>query len=265
MNKILTKALVTVLLFFVVLLGLNQIDWVKHLEIKDKTDSIEAKLGEMLEEQILASKDTITNPAIFAPIRSILNRICENNNIDSADIKMYIVDDSEINAFALPNKLMIVNKGLILESTNEEGLAGVIGHELAHITEKHVMKRLIREMGLSMLISLTSGGGGAGVSEVIKNLTSSAYDRELESEADMKSVEFLQNANIDPEPFAEFMYHMSTLFEMPKAMEWVSSHPDSEERSKAIIEQIDKDRSDYVDLISDEDWKELQESLKGNY
>ena len=72
---------------------------------------------------------------------------------------------------------------------NENQLGFVICHEIAHIQLSHVMKKLVKEIGLSVLISMTTGKSGSGtIQEGLKLLSSSAYDRNLEKEADLKAV-----------------------------------------------------------------------------
>ena len=74
-------------------------------------------------------------------------------------------------------------------------LSGVIAHELAHIEKKHVIKKLTREIGLSVLVSVISGQSDPGViSQIAKTLSSSAFDRKMEKEADMVGVQYLLNA-----------------------------------------------------------------------
>ena len=262
MPRILLQLVITIVLFFATWFVLSQISWVQVFGVEKKANKLEEELGKLLEKQILTEKDTTRHPQVYRPVIKLLHSICKANDIDSTGITMHIVDDSEINAFALPSGIMVINKGLILESENEQALAGVIGHELAHITEKHVMRRLIRELGLAMLVNMTSGSSGSGISQIMKELTSSSYDRELETEADMKAVEFLENADLDPRPFAEFMYFMSTLIEVPEALQWLSTHPESEERSKAILEARDEDKDDFVDLIDDEAWGLVKSNIK---
>ena len=80
------------------------------------------------------------------------------------------------NAFALPGGHLVLYTGLINASDNFEEVTGVIGHELAHIELNHVMKRLVREIGLSALISMTTGESNPQVVlETAKLLSSSAF------------------------------------------------------------------------------------------
>jgi predicted Zn-dependent protease len=95
-------------------------------------------------------------------------------------------------------------------------------------------------LGLGVLVSITTGGGNTG--EIIHLLSSSAYDRKLETEADLTAVEYLIEADINPEPFADFLFMMGQEHDaLPKAVYWITTHPESEERAKEIVEKL-KDR-----------------------
>jgi beta-barrel assembly-enhancing protease len=152
---------------------------------------------------------------------------------------------------------------LIIDSENESELCGVLGHEIAHIQLSHVMKKLVKEIGLSVLISMTAGGGGETVKEAVKMLSSSAYDRTLEKEADLKSVEYLTAANINPEPFADFLYRMGDgEASSIKYLSWMSTHPDSKERAAYIVESIDKEKKDYKPVLAKSTWEKLKKYLE---
>ena len=97
--------------------------------------------------------------AIIKPIDSIFSKICEANNINKETIKLHITESAEVNAFALPNKHLVINTGLIAEVNNQAELAGVIGHEIAHMEQDHVMKKLVKEVGLAVVVMITSGNG----------------------------------------------------------------------------------------------------------
>jgi predicted Zn-dependent protease len=153
---------------------------------------------------------------------------------------------------------------LISAAGNEEELSGVICHELAHIELKHVMKKLIKEVGLSVLISMTTGNSGTEkVKETAKMLSSTAFDRSLEKEADLKAVEYLIKTNIDPEPFANFLYKLSDReSDVMKYLSWVSTHPDSKERAEYIIESFKGKETKTEHVLSQETWERVKDKLK---
>lgn len=264
MNRIILQITGLIAAFFALYLGLSQVNWVKILKVKEATQSTEEKLGDLFWDLFSKENSEIKGKYAKAPLDSILEKLCTANKIDKSSIKFHIVKSDQINAFALPNRHLVVNSALILASENEGELIGVIGHELAHIEMNHVMKKLVKEIGLSVLISMTTGGGGETVKEAAKLLSSSAYDRTLEQEADDKSVEYLLNSNVNPEPFADFLYRLGD--EEPSSMKyfsWVSTHPDSKERAKRVIEFLaNKNEKSFEKILSTKTWDKLKDYLK---
>lgn len=264
MKKPIIQGIITILLFFGTWYTLTQIDWMKIFKVQQVTDKTEQKLGELFWEVFKKTEKEITNKLTVNSIDSIVTHICKSNNIDREKIKVHILSKDEINAFALPNRHLIVFSGLILNSDNQEELAGVICHEIAHIELNHVMKKLVKEIGLSVLISMTTGNGGSEViKETAKLLSSSAFDRSLEKEADIKAVDYLVNAKINPEPFANFLYKLSDKeHEATKYLTWISTHPESKERAEYIIEYSKGKLTDYIQILSNETWDKLKAELK---
>lgn len=239
-EKILKELVITVAIMAAVWFGLLQIDWVKVLKIQQKTQSTEEKIGDLFWDVMKHSDTEITAKSVIGPIDSMLEKICTSNSIDPKKIKLHLLRKDEINAFAIPNNHLVVYSGLINACESEEELCGVIGHELAHIEKKHVMNKLVKEIGLSVLISISGGNGSAEtIKSMIKLLSSSAYDRSLETEADLTAVDYLINAGIDPEPMANFMYRLSDQTKnIPKQLFWISTHPESKERAEEMVEHI---------------------------
>jgi len=94
-------------------------------------------------------------------------------------------------------------------------------------------------------------------------LSSSAFDRSLEKEADIKAVDYLVNANLNPEPFAYFLYKLSeTENEAAKYLTWISTHPDSKERAEYIIEYGKGKKTQYKPVLSIDTWDKLKTTLK---
>jgi predicted Zn-dependent protease len=261
MRKIILQGLVSLSLFFSTWILLAQVNWISILRVQTVGTKTEEKLGDLFWDVFHKSEKEEKDPAVVQPIDSIITKICEANHFDRKFIKLHVLYKDEVNAFALPNGHLIVFTGLIQAAENPEEVAGVLGHEIAHIQHKHVMKKLIREVGLSTLLSMTSGGGGEVVKGAAKSLSSSAFDRTLEKEADISSVDYLKNADIDPKPFADFLFRISTEQNMPDYFSWISTHPDSEERSKYLIEYIGKGKAKYEPVLSEGTWEEMQASI----
>jgi len=262
-KKIILQGLILIIAFFGLFYGLSQIDWVTGFHVKQIRSSSENKIGELIWDEISSTEKVNTNDSISKTLDKLLEPICKNNKIERDSLKVHIVEKDEINAFALPNNHLVVYTGLITECKNQEALQGVLGHEMAHIANNHVMKKLSKEIGLSVLLSAgTSGKGGALIKEILKSLSSSAYDRTLEKEADMASVDYLLKANINPEPFADFMFELSQKKDLSDSLYWISSHPESEERAKYILDYLKGKKYKKQTTISKTEWENYKTLIK---
>ncbi|WP_339696840.1 M48 family metallopeptidase [uncultured Roseivirga sp.] len=263
MKNPIAQGLITIVLFFGTWFILAQIDWITVFRVQRVTDRTDEKLGNLLWEMIQESEEENVNPFVINSVDSIVSKICSANNIERQLIKVHIIEKDDINAFALPNGHLVINSGLILNSDNQEELSGVICHEIAHVRLNHVMKKLVKEVGLSVLISMTTGNRGSEViKETVKTLSSSAFDRNLEKEADIEAVDYLMKAKINPEPFANFLYKLSDKEnEATKYLTWISTHPDSKERAEYIIEYSGDKKIAYEAILKSETWDKLKEKL----
>lgn len=264
MNKVVTQGLITIFLFLGTWYALMQIDWMKIFEVRQATEKTEEKLGDLFWEVFKNSEKEIRNIHVVNSVDSIVTKVCTANKIERERIKIHVLNKDEINAFALPNGHLIVYSGLILSAEKQEELAGVLCHEIAHITLNHVMKKLVKEIGLSVLISMTTGNSGAEViKETAKMLSSSAFDRGLEKEADVKAVDYLISANVNPEPFADFLYKLSeSENEATKYLTWISSHPDSKDRAQYVIEYSKGRSKNYKPILSAQTWEKVKAALQ---
>lgn len=260
MKKILFSLFILIGLFLGLWFVLSRVDWMKLLRIEKITKTTEEKLGDMFWE-IYKDKE-ITDSVLTAPVDSILTRICNANDFDRKQVKLHVVDMDEVNAFAMPNGHMVINKGLLRDVKDEAELAGVMGHELAHLQEKHVMKKLVKEVGLSVLISVATGGGGGEVAEIARLLSSSAYDRKLEKEADIKAVDYMVKAEIAPDHLADFLYRLGA--NNPddlRYLSWISTHPDSKERAEYIVSYAKGKVKNTKSLLANSTWQQMKEAL----
>lgn len=263
MKNIFLQAIIVIGGFFLVWFGFSQIDFVKLFEIKSRTETMERRLGDMIWNQLENTEEIVSNDSIVKELDKLIKPICEANDIDQDSLKVHIILKDEVNAFALPNNHLAVYTGLIEDCKRQEALQGVLGHEIAHLEKNHVMKKLSKEIGYSVLINAVGGHKASQIAgEILRTLSSSAYDRKLEKEADITSVKYLIEADIDPRPMADFMYQMAQDSDINKAMYWIADHPESEERAKYILEYIKGKKLKSKPTLSEKDWKAFKEMVK---
>lgn len=265
MNKTILQGFILVSGFLLIWFGFTQMDFMKLFAVKEKTQNIENKLGDLIWDEISNTEEIVTNDSIVKTLDKLIKPICDANDIERDSLKIHIVKKDQINAFALPNNHLVVYTGLIEDCKKQEALQGVLGHEIGHIEHNHVMKKLSKEIGFSILLTATSGGkGGQIVKEALKMLTSSAYDRALEKEADIASVDYMIKAHINPKPMADFMYEMSQDSTLNKNLYWIADHPESEERAKYILEYIKGKKLKNKMTLPEKEWKAFQEQTEKN-
>ncbi len=261
--KLLLKFTFLVVLFFGTWFVLLQFDWMTILKVQQIKKTTEEKLGDLFWDMFKAEQDVIRRSEIAGPIDSLVTHLCRKNGIERKKLKLHIVDNDVVNAFTLPDDHLVVFTGLIKEVETESEFVGVLGHEIAHAQNNHVMKKLMKEVGMSVLISMTNGSAGELARESLQSITSSAFDRELEREADLDAADYMMKADVDPEGLATFLYRMADdERDMPRAVFWLSSHPESRERAEAIIMYI-KGKDFYKQpVLSDEAWKALKAEVE---
>jgi predicted Zn-dependent protease len=240
---------------------LRTIDWVGMFNIEQHTRDTEEKLGDLFWEHIGDEGEQITDSLTVAAMDSMVYRLCDANDIPRERIKVHVFRADVVNAFAMPGGHLVVNSALIEDCKSPEQLCGVLAHEIGHIELRHVMSKLVREIGTSVLVNMTMGGGDGGqIGEVVGVLSSKAFDRDMEREADLKAVDYLTVAQIDPHPFADFLYLMGN-GESEEAFEWLSTHPSSKERMEYVLEEIGKRQFEVKPVIAASTWGKLKEKM----
>src|ERR1017187_74735 len=264
MNRTLIQFLVILVLFLGVFFALGSLNLVRIFHVDELRKNTEQKLGDVLYKNLQENSDEIKNSPVNRLLDRLKRRICDQNGIDASKIKINLFISDEVNAFALPDNHLVIYTGLITECHNPEELCGVMGHEIGHMEHKHVMKKLTKEIGLSAIVAMTSGGGSSeAITRIIKTLSSTAYDRSLESEADMASMDYMIKADIDPTQFPKFLGRMGEEKEegIPSALYWISTHPESKERAKTLEDYIKKMHYIVNPVLSEAEWQQLKHGM----
>ncbi len=156
-----------------------------------------------------------------------------------------VVDTDEVNAFALPGGYFYVNKGLILSAENESELAGVMAHEISHVTARHATERLSKAqiMQFASIPVLFMGGwigmaaqNGMGLGI---NLSLLGITRESEREADQLGIQYMWNTGYDPNAYVSFFEKlMANEKKKPGTFAgWFRTHPSTEDRIVAALDE----------------------------
>jgi len=203
----------------------------------------ENRFGRAIMAQIRLSGQVVEDPLMTEYINEIGDRIAAQTNDGDHSFEFFIVEDQRINAFALPGGYIGVHTGLIEATRNEDELAGVLAHEVAHVTQRHIARSIHASQRQSlistalMLGALVAGvaGGDADVVQAGMAVAQGTavqsqinFTRSNEHEADRIGIGALYDAGYDPHGMASFFEVMSRLQPASpelRAPEFLRTHP----------------------------------------
>lgn len=220
-------------------------------------ESWEIKAGDKLFEQMMVSKRLVTDKELLAQLKLITDPLVAGIKDNRYPLKFHIVEDATLNAFAMPGGNVVLHSGLLMSADSAEEVAGVLGHEIAHVTERHSIRNIISSAGLFLLVQ-TMLGDVTGLMAVLANnssfLLSRKFSRDFEREADNKGWDYLLAANIRPDGMITFFTKMqaeerrmkekmkeATSIDLEAAnLEVLSTHPATTDRMKNLQSKLDK-------------------------
>ncbi|HEY0972021.1 MAG TPA: M48 family metallopeptidase [Gemmatimonadales bacterium] len=215
------------------------------------TTQQEVQMGQQYAAQINQQLPIVRDPEVVRYINVLGDSIAKLADSRGLDWQFQVVNSPEVNAFAVPGGFIYVNRGLIERADNLSQLAGVLGHEIAHVTERHSAEQMRdadrANFGAVLLCTLTNVCQSQAASTAIQLGGSAAFakfSRDDESEADRVGIRNVVRAGIHPKGIPEmFEKLMAERRRSPGAVDaWFSTHPLEEERlraTRAQIEQID--------------------------
>jgi beta-barrel assembly-enhancing protease len=207
----------------------------------------EYSIGRMIVRQLRDQQQVVEDPEVTEYIQSLGSRLAVQGPESAHHIEYFVVKDSAINAFALPGGFIGVNYGTIIASTNESQLAGVLAHETAHVTQRHLARAIRAESKqsittaaavLAAILIGAMGGGGAAVEGGIAAAQGLAaqqqinFTRDEEYEADRVGIGYLAHAGFDPRGMADFFETLSRRYGYEEGLipKMLLDHPVTSER-----------------------------------
>lgn len=236
------------LLAIVVFVGGAGADEIKLPDMGSPADAIlsandEAQIGRAIMRDIRNSGQVIEDPLITEYINEVGNKVAAQTNDGDHDFTFFVIDDHRINAFALPGGYIGVHTGLLEATRSEDELAGVLAHEVAHVTQRHIARAIhasSRQSLLSTAIMLGAllAGAAGGSTDVMQAGMAVAqgsaaqqqinFTRSNEYEADRVGIAALADAGFDPYGMASFfdvMSRQNSRAPDERAPEFLMTHP----------------------------------------
>ena len=209
----------------------------------DLSPALERRLGEAIMVEGRRDPEYIKDPDLSQYLNAMGKKLAAYAPGGAPDIEVFGVRDPAINAFAMPGGYIGVHTGLIVTSGAEAELAGVLAHEIAHVTQRHIARGLTQQqqsghlaiatLVAAILAGLTPGGGQAAMGIAAFGQAAAiaqqlGFSRDAEQEADRTGFEMLRKAGYDPNGMAVMfgrLMQASSLNEGRGGGVYVSTHP----------------------------------------
>lgn len=208
--------------------------------------AVERQLADVALKQIRANVDTVADPILKYYVHVNIHRLAEHSDWNEPNLVTVLVDNPQINAFAVPGGIVGVNLGLLLYAEDESEYSAVIAHELAHLGQRHYARSLEEQRAMtpwmlagmiaSLAIAAAGGDGDAGLAtmfgtQALAENRALRFSRTREQEADRIGLNTLAEAGLDPRGVARMFERMQTAFRfVDKPPEFLLTHPLTESR-----------------------------------
>ena len=225
----------------------------------------EMALGKSLAQEVERSSKMIDDPVVTEYVNRVGQNLVRNSDA-RVPFTIKVIDSDEVNAFALPGGFFFVNSGLILHAQEEAELAGVMAHEISHVTARHGTKNatkgeLMQLAAIPAMIFIPYSAAGYAMYEGINlaiPLTFLKFSRDAEREADFLGIQYMYKTGYDPNAYVTFFERIQADEKrrpgtIPKAF---STHPPTPERienTQKEIARILPARDEYIVTTSEFD------------
>ncbi len=230
-------------------------------ELSLVSEAQEIQMGQQGAQEVAQSIGFYEDAAVSAYVADLGKRMAAESERPNLPWEFHVVNDAAVNAFAIPGGFIYVTRGLMGAINSEAELAGVIGHEIAHVTHRHSVQQISK----SQLAQLGLGIGSILSSDIAKfgqlagaglGLLFLKYGRDAENQADESGFRYALGENYDvremPKVF-ETLGRLSDAGGAGRLPEWLSTHPDPGNRIERLERIIDTVPLDQRKLIVDRD------------
>jgi predicted Zn-dependent protease len=239
----------------------------------EKTEVAEGKKAH--EEVMKEFGGALANPKLQAYVNDLGQRLAKQSHRANLTWTFTVLDSPDVNAFALPGGYVYVTRGIMAYMDSEADLAGVIGHEIGHVTARHGAQRATKQqragagvMAATVLGVLLETVGVSGAAQAANQVSTgiaagsiASYSREQELQADKLGAEYLSRVGYNPQNMVDVIGVLKDQErfaadnaraagkKVPEGGNWLASHPTNEQRLSQItsIAASYKDKGTYVD------------------
>jgi beta-barrel assembly-enhancing protease len=193
----------------------------------------EEHLGQQVSDGVIANTGECKDPRLRDALEEVVRRLSEAKP-SPYHFRVRISRSEEVNAFAAPGGYIVVLRGLIEKADSPEEVAGVLGHEMEHVRQRHVTRGLMRSFTMYAVIGMLMGDPGT-LGRIVQQMGALRFQREDEASADREGMRTVAAAGIDPAGMIGFFEKLSQQEGSSSSLPtYLSTHPDT----KARLEEL---------------------------
>jgi len=217
----------------------------------------EWQLGQQMAAQVAQQVHFVDDPVANSYVRSVGERIHAQTPIANLPFEFRVVDDSDINAFAVPGGHIYINRGLIGAANKADELAGVLAHEISHVVARHVIKQAEQQQTIGTIGAILLGQNPGVLEQLAAQIVAGGamarFSRQDEKEADDLGVKFMTAAGYNPQGMVDLF---QTLLAQEKSQpsrvaRFFTDHPLTQDRIRDVQGRVGSMASS-SGLITDE-------------
>lgn len=232
----------------------------------------EVQLGRQYAAEINQQLPIVEDAAVNGYVNQLGTRIASRASPRDIPYTFYVVNSDVVNAFAIPGGFVYVNRGLIEETDNLSELAGVLGHEIGHVVERHGIEQMQQmqnaQLGVllgTVLLGQPSDLAAAGI-QLGGGLYFASNSRGDENEADRVAVQYVTQAGINPEGIITFFEQLLREQESRPGQlaQWFSTHPLTAERienTRSAVREIPAARLDNL-IMNTQEYEQFKAQIR---
>src|SRR5881397_3379258 len=210
------------------------------------SESQEISMGRDYDKEVVASIGLYPDSGLQRYMQQFGARLAATSERPNLPWSFRVVDDPVVNAFALPGGYIYVTRGILAHLNSEAELAGVVGHEIGHVTARHsasqMTKQQLAQVGLVVgSIASSEFGRYAGLASQALGVLFLKYSRDNERQADDLGLRYMRRVNYDPREMPhvfEMLARVSQAQGGGRVPEWLATHPDPENRRGRIEQEV---------------------------
>jgi predicted Zn-dependent protease len=222
--------------------------------------SLERRLGASLITQVAPDSKICRAPQAVEAVSRLIEQLVATVLEQPYQFNALLVNDSTVNAGALPGGGIVVYTGLLERTQTPEELAAVLAHEIQHVLNHHATRAWLQQATSGLLLYALVGriaGGVASGLEGARTLSTLCFSRQSEEEADAKGLQMLVAAHINPQGMIEMFETLQKQGDVPENLAYFSTHPRTAERLRALSKIATHAPAAFASFFPELNWRSI--------